>query len=187
MRTLQQIKQKQEELEQMIAEFESNPIPIIWSDGFLKNPIGKVIDWSFEEDGTLRVTTSNEPNDDSDDDFPQKGQDYWYLDEDGEGQRTRNDLSVGDKYRISIGNCFRNVGDMEKYKLRLKSMKPKYLPKKGERFFALFYRLDGSMGVIESVWSGSPIHQGEYLLGRTFETREQALEWINKYQDAWRL
>ena len=124
----------------------------------------------------------------SDDDFPQAGKEYWCLDEDGEGQRTRNDLAQGDRYRISIGNCFRNVGDMEKYKLRLESMKPKYLPKEGDDYFCTYpYSYGGEMTIRQAEWRNDDIDQDQYLLGRSFKTYEQALEWINKYQDAWRL
>ena len=125
----------------------------------------------------------------SDDDFPQLGQEYWYVDEYGEvevGWYKKNN-NVADNY-VSIGNCFKTREEAEKYKLRLESMKPKYLPKKGENYFSASPHLYSGQIVIRKLeWRNDSVDQDQYLLGRTFKTYEQALEWINKYQDAWRL
>ena len=149
---LQQIKQKQQELEQMISDLE------------------------FESEAY-----------ESNDDFPQLGQDYLYLDDSGDSRIGVNNEIHKDAYRVSIGNCFTSEKELEKYKLRLESMKPKYLPKVGDEFYGISYLPDESMIPARSVRRGGYLISPVYLLGRTFKTKSEAQEWINKYQDAWRL
>ena len=181
MTTPEQIKQKQKQVNQMLDELNfSLPSP-----QHIKNVLDEV--------DKIRVTINEMVEDLESQNTPSEygwkpeyGDCYWYVTHRGgviEEDFCGDDI---DSYNLSIGNCFETREQAKKYKLRLESMKPKYLPQLNQGYWFVDTFKDGH-AVNGGPWRDDEIDQERYLLGRTFQTELEAQDWITNYAKAWEI
>ena len=118
---------------------------------------------------------------------PKKGDYYFSVRTDGLVVRYDWTGQGADEGAFDVGNCFKTKEEAEKYKLRLQSMAYKpFLPKLAEDYWVVMCAFD-ALDVRKYAWSNGQAGIEDYLLGRIRRTKEEAEEWITKFQDCWSL
>lgn len=107
---------------------------------------------------------------------PNTGEKYWCVDDIGGVRLTENNVLAYDRWNIERGNCFRTQKEAENYKMRLIAMKPKYLPKEGEKYWTLV-----NPGTRSLTWDNDFTDKTRYYSGMTFKTQQEAQEWLDTY------
>jgi len=112
---------------------------------------------------------------------PKIGEDYFYLDSFNEIENNSFDDGSFDNDLIQSGNFFQTEALAYSEKMRRESMKRDWLPKEGEKCWAIC--LSGNTFYNEKI-----IHTGNlelYYLGRIKKTEQEAQNWIDTYGKYW--
>jgi hypothetical protein len=112
--------------------------------------------------------------------WPKVGDTYYVVHTDGDIGWFTNTGSPYDLSFIASGNVWPSREEAEKYAGRLRSMKLKWKPEMGEKYFTWL----PLSGVYEHQFRGDPDAQ-RYYLGRTFKTRSEAAAHMNEFHKYW--
>lgn len=113
---------------------------------------------------------------------PKLEETFWTVNDGGiVVAKCYDSIDPSHRFAIATGNSFRTGAEAEKYKLRLLSMKPKFLPKKGEEYVVV----GGSGSISTYLWNDDKMDWFCYYSGRTFRTEAEANDWYKTYSPAW--
>lgn len=120
--------------------------------------IEKIIDAKLEETEEIIKAKLEEKQKKE---WPKGGDEYYFA---IAGEVTDGEWDGGklDIDRLAMGNCWRTEEEADAYKLRVESLKPKFLPKEGEKYWSIY---SDWVDVTRCVWEYDNIDRVSYNLG----------------------
>lgn len=113
-------------------------------------------------------------------DWPQQGDEYWYVVSDGSIEGTTCRDHPGDHGRLALGNVFRTKEEAEDHKLRLMSMAQRWRPQEDERY----WRTDPEGDASWMLWDNYAVDYAFFWIGNCHRTKEDAEKWYKTYGKA---
>lgn len=114
---------------------------------------------------------------------PGSGEDYCIVDYKGMADMRKNlNQEIGEKHAKQ--GAFRTEEAAKMEALRRESMSKRWKPEEGDEYW---YFLFNDNIACKSVWDNYNTGKGQFFMGNTHKTEEEALEWGKMYSEAWKV
>ena len=110
----------------------------------------------------------------------EEGDVYYLTFNDGSKGISTWENTITDENRRNCNNCFLTCEEVDMELLRRESRAKAWMPEEGENFWATRHKRES----FESVWEGDYIDMMYFHNGHTHKTKEEAIEWGEKYGKA---
>ena len=114
--------------------------------------------------------------------WPRIGDDYWFLDSEGNIYNNSWNNYIVDKNRRKLGNVFKFEKEAKNHSLRLESMTNRWKPGHKEQYYT--WQVNDKF-IFSYINDNLTVDQMRYQVGRCFKTEEEAVKHRETYQGAW--